>query len=51
MEKFARDGSGLITSLRVSDGLIEVPEEVGDIAAGDLVTFIPFSDYGLGTRT
>jgi molybdopterin molybdotransferase len=50
VEKFARDGSGLITSLRVSDGLIEAAEDVTDIRAGDEVTFIPFSEYGLPVR-
>ena len=50
VEKFGRDGSGLITSLRMADGLIEAGEDVGAIAAGDLVTFIPFTDYGIPRR-
>jgi molybdopterin molybdotransferase len=45
--KFARDGSGLISSLREADGLIEVPEDVSGIAEGDTVDFIPFSEFGL----
>jgi molybdopterin molybdotransferase len=47
VEKFDRDGSGLITSLRVADGLIEAGEDVGAIAAGEAVTFIPFTNYGI----
>ena len=48
--KFPRDGSGLISSLREADGLIEVAENVGEVRAGDLVDFIPFAEFGLGTR-
>jgi molybdopterin molybdotransferase len=47
VEKFARDGSGLITGLREADGLIEIPEATGDIKAGASVRFLPFSQYGL----
>lgn len=46
VDKFERDGSGLISGLRAADGLIEVPEDAGDVASGDLVDFIPFSAYG-----
>ena len=45
LEKFARDGSGLISSLRESDGLIEVPEDTMRIAPGDLLTFLPWSSF------
>jgi molybdopterin molybdotransferase len=45
--KFPRDGSGLISSLREADGLIEVVEEVGEVKDGELVNFIPFSEFGL----
>src|SRR3990170_2577832 len=48
--KFPRDGSGLISSLREADGLIEVPEDVEEVRAGDLVDFIPFSEFGLPSR-
>ncbi len=47
VDKFARDGSGLITSLRVADGLLDIPESHGDVQRGDLVSFIPFSAYGI----
>jgi len=46
-EKFARDGSGLISGLRASDGLIEIPEDVERVVAGDLVKFVPYSDLGI----
>jgi molybdopterin molybdotransferase len=45
--KFARDGSGLISSLRESDGLIEVGESVSEVKEGETVAFIPFSEFGL----
>lgn len=47
VRKFPRDGSGLITSLREADGLIEVAEDVPAVKRGDLVTFLPFSGLGL----
>lgn len=45
--KFARDGSGLISSLREADGLVEVAEDVSEVREGDLVDFIPFTEFGL----
>ncbi len=47
VKKYPRDGSGLISSLRAASGLIEVPEDVKAIRAGDAVAFIPFSDFGI----
>jgi len=47
VDKFARDGSGLISGLRAADGLIDIPEDVGDVQPGDPVAFIPFSEFGL----
>lgn len=46
-DKFARDGSGLLTGLREADGLIDIDEEVTGIAPGDPVNFVPFSQFGL----
>src|SRR5690606_15820477 len=46
--KFARDGSGLISSLRAAHGLIEIPEETTAFAEGDPVAFIPFGEVGHG---
>lgn len=48
VEKFARDGSGLITGLRASDGLIDIPEDRPRVAAGEIVDFIPYSEFGFG---
>ncbi len=46
--KFVRDGSGLISGLTAAAGLIEVPEEVTSVEEGDMVSFIPFSEFGFG---
>lgn len=45
LQKFARDGSGLITGLRESDGFIEVPEELTEVRLGDRLNFIPYSQF------
>ena len=45
VDKFQRDGSGLISSLRMADGLIELPESSTHIARGTPVNFIPFSSF------
>ncbi len=47
VKKFERDGSGLISSLRAASGLIEIPEGTERISRGDIVSFIPFSDFGI----
>jgi molybdopterin molybdotransferase len=47
VEKFERDGSGLITSLREADGLIEIAEPVRSVRRGENVSFLPFSELGL----
>jgi molybdopterin molybdotransferase len=47
VDKFPRDGSGLISGLRAADGLIDIPEDAGDVQPGDPVAFIPFSEFGL----
>jgi molybdopterin molybdotransferase len=46
-DKFARDGSGLISGLRAADGLIEIDEDHGDVAVGDPVAFIPLTEFGI----
>ncbi len=48
VEKFERDGSGLISSLRWADCLIDIPEGVQQVRRGDLLQVIPFSEYGIG---
>jgi molybdopterin molybdotransferase len=50
VDKFERDGSGLISGLRVADGLIEVPEDVTQIRPNDGVSFIPFTEFGISAQ-
>ena len=45
VRKFDRDGSGLLSSLREADGLIEVPEGVTRIREGDPVAFLPWQSF------
>lgn len=47
LRKFQRDGSGLISGLRQATGLIDVPEEASSVREGDLLGFIPFSEFGI----
>ncbi len=47
VDKFARDGSGLISGLRAADGLIDVSEDTAAVRTGDPVPFIPFSEFGI----
>lgn len=46
-EIFPNTGSGLISSLRAATGLIEIPEEVTSVVPGDMVAFVPFSEFGI----
>lgn len=50
VEKFDRDGSGLISSLRWADCLIDIPEGVTEVRPSDTVSVIPFSEYGILQR-
>jgi molybdopterin molybdotransferase len=50
VDKFARDGSGLISGLRAADGLIDIPEDVSEVKPGDPVSFIPFAEFGIVGR-
>lgn len=43
-ERYPRQGSGIIHSLTESDGLIEIPEEMTAIRAGDRLGFISFRE-------
>lgn len=47
VDKYPSDGSGLISSLRAADGLVELDEAVTSVARGDPVAFIPFAEFGL----
>lgn len=45
--KFPRDGSGLISGLRAATGLIDIAEDTPSIAQGDIVSFVPFTEFGI----
>ncbi len=45
--KYQRDGSGLISGLQKADGFIEIAEDVKNIQPGDLLDYIPFSEFGI----
>jgi molybdopterin molybdotransferase len=47
VDKFRRDGSGLISGLRAANCLIEIPETAGDIEVGTVVQVIPFPEFGI----
>jgi len=49
-QRYPRDGSGLISSLRAANGLIEIPEAARRLAQGALVNYIPFSAFGIADR-
>ncbi len=42
--KFERQGSGIISSLVQSDGLVEIAEDVTRLEPGTMVDFLPFSE-------
>jgi molybdopterin molybdotransferase len=42
--KYPNDGSGILTSMVTADGLVELPEAAEQVAEGDLVDFLPFSE-------
>ena len=47
LRKFGRDGSGLISGLTKATGFIEVGEDVSRVEEGDVLPFIPFSEFGI----
>ncbi len=47
VQKFQRDGSGLISGLRQATGLIELSEAATSLTTGELVSFLPFAGFGL----
>ncbi|PLX39166.1 MAG: molybdopterin molybdenumtransferase MoeA [Hyphomicrobiales bacterium] len=51
VQKFARDGSGIITSLREADGLIEIDEDTPSIEEGAPVRVLLFTEFGLPPRS
>jgi len=44
VEKFSEDGSGILSSMVETDGLIELGEDVVGVARGDLVDFLPYAE-------
>ena len=42
--KYEADGSGIISSMVASDGLIELSEECDTVKIGDLVDFLSFNE-------
>jgi len=43
-DKFEREGSGILSSMVDSDGLVELSEELTQVEAGTMVDFLPFSE-------
>ncbi|MFK5996848.1 MAG: molybdopterin-binding protein [Rhodobacterales bacterium] len=46
-EVFRSEGSGLISGLSWSDGLVELPDAAAEISVGDMVTYMPYASFGL----
>ena len=45
--RFERGGSGVLSSIADSEGLLEVAEDIAEITPGIVLPFIPFSTLGL----
>jgi molybdopterin molybdotransferase len=43
-QKFSEDGSGILSSMVETDGLIELAEDVTGVARGDMVDFLPYTE-------
>ncbi len=50
VRRYPRDGSGLISSAVAATGLIELVEDLGSVAEGDPVNFIPFGEFGIAPK-
>jgi molybdopterin molybdotransferase len=44
---FKSEGSGRISGLSWADGLVELGDAARDINEGDLVTYYPYSAFGI----
>ncbi|HYM30900.1 MAG TPA: gephyrin-like molybdotransferase Glp [Candidatus Cybelea sp.] len=44
---FPRQGSGILSSLVQSDGLVELGEEVTEVKPGSIVAFLPYTEVGV----
>ena len=42
VETYSSTSSGMLSSLTWSDGLVEIPEDAGDVNIGDIVSYIPY---------
>ena len=49
LERFHSEGSGLIGGLRWSDGLIELESDLSEVKAGSVVSFLPYSEFGISS--
>lgn len=47
VEVFGSEGSGRVSGLSWAEGLVALDHDRGPVGRGDLVRFIPFSDFGL----
>jgi molybdopterin molybdotransferase len=43
-QKFERQGAGILSSLVESDGLVELPEDLTYLEAGQMVDFLSFAE-------
>ena len=46
-ETFRSEGSGLISGLSWSDGLVELDDDAHTVERGDLVRYLPYASFGL----
>ena len=44
VNKYPKQGSGMISSIAFSDGIIEIPENISQINKGDKFNFYLFND-------
>jgi molybdopterin molybdotransferase len=47
VQVFKSEGSGRISGLTWSDGLVELPDEAADIKIGNMIKYIPYASFGL----
>ena len=47
VEAFASEGSGRVSGLAWADGLVELPDAAMTVNDGDMVTYYPYSSFGL----
>lgn len=47
VQTFKSEGSGRISGLTWSEGLVELPDEACQVRHGDLVRYLPYSGFGL----